>query len=39
MRTVWPRHLAEGTVVRFAIGLEAVEDLQADIDHALSALR
>lgn len=39
MRTVWPRHLAEGTVVRFAIGLEAVEDLQADIDRALCALR
>ena len=38
MRTSWPEHLARGTVVRFSIGLEAVEDLQADIAQALEKL-
>jgi cystathionine beta-lyase len=38
MRTAWPEHLARGTVVRFSIGLEAVEDLQADIAQALQKL-
>jgi cysteine-S-conjugate beta-lyase len=35
MRRAWPQHLARGTVVRFSIGLEAVEDLQADLLQAL----
>jgi cystathionine beta-lyase len=39
MRTAWPAHLAQGTLVRFSIGLEAVEDLQADIAQALRALQ
>lgn len=39
MRTVWPDHLARGTLVRFSIGLEAVEDLQADLAQALQILR
>jgi cystathionine beta-lyase len=39
MRQAWPDRIAKGTVVRFAIGLEAVEDLQADISQALQALR
>jgi cystathionine beta-lyase len=38
MRTGWPGHLAKGTVVRFSAGLEAVEDLQADIAQALHVL-
>ena len=38
MRTAWPEHLARGTVVRCSIGLEAVEDLQADIAQALEKL-
>jgi len=39
MRTEWPAHIARGTLVRFSIGLEAVEDLQADIAQALQNLR
>ena len=39
IRTTWPAHLARGTLVRFSIGLEAVEDLQADIEQALRALQ
>jgi cystathionine beta-lyase len=35
MRTAWPAHLERGTLVRFSIGLEAVEDLQADLAQAL----
>jgi cystathionine beta-lyase len=35
MRTAWPAHLARGTLVRFSVGLEAVEDLQADLAQAL----
>lgn len=38
MRQAWPAHLARGTLVRFSTGLEAVEDLQADLAQALSAL-
>ena len=38
MRTRWPTHLAQGTVVRFSIGLEAVPDLQADLAQALQAM-
>ena len=38
MRTVWPAEVAQGTVVRFSVGLEAVADLQADIAQALRAM-
>jgi cystathionine beta-lyase len=31
----WPH---KGTLVRFSVGLEAVEDLQADLEQALAAL-
>ncbi len=37
MRSVWPAHLARGTLVRFSIGLENVLDLQADLAQALVA--
>lgn len=37
MRESWPAHVARGTVVRLATGLEAVADLQADL--AQSAAR
>ncbi len=36
MRSVWPVHLARGTLVRFSIGLESVGDLQLDLDQALT---
>ena len=39
MRMGWPKHLARGTVVRFSVGLEAVQDLQDDIAQALRVLR
>ena len=39
MRSAWPQHLLHGTLVRFSIGLEAVQDLQADLEQALLALR
>jgi cystathionine beta-lyase len=39
MRQAWPDRIARGTVVRFAIGLESVEDLQADLAQALRVLR
>jgi len=39
MRLTWPQHLARGTVVRFSVGLEAVQDLQDDIAQALRVLR
>ena len=35
MRSKWPAYLAQGTVVRFSIGLESVADLLADIDQAI----
>lgn len=38
IRKAWPKHVAQGTLVRFAIGLEAVEDLQEDISQALQAM-
>ena len=38
MRSEWPSYLTKGTLVRFAIGLEDVEDLQADITQALHAM-
>ncbi len=39
MRSNWPVYLEKGTLVRFSIGLEAVQDLQADIAQALRVLR
>ncbi len=38
MRGAWPAAIARGTLVRFAVGLEATEDLQADIAQALAVL-
>lgn len=38
MRERWPVHLERGTLVRFSVGLEAVEDLQADLAQALACL-
>ncbi len=35
MRATWPAYLAQGTLVRFATGLEAAADLQQDIAQAL----
>lgn len=35
----WPSQVAAGTVVRFAVGLEDPQDLQADIAQALAVLR
>ena len=35
MRQVWPDQLQAGTLVRFSVGLEAVTDLQADLQQAL----
>ncbi len=39
MRQSWPKHLQQGTLVRFSVGLEAVADLQADLAQALQRLR
>jgi cysteine-S-conjugate beta-lyase len=39
MRVNPPEHLLPGTVVRFSIGLEHVDDLQADLAQALQTLR
>ncbi len=38
MRHPWPTHLQRGILVRFSIGLESVQDLQADLAQALSTL-
>ena len=38
MRNSWPTHLANGTLVRFSVGLESVADLQADLAQALQQL-
>ncbi|HVR50827.1 MAG TPA: PLP-dependent transferase [Pseudorhodoferax sp.] len=35
MRARWPAHLRQGTVVRFSVGLEDADDLQADLEQAL----
>lgn len=35
MRSGWPAHLKQGTLVRFSVGLEAAADLQADLAQAL----
>lgn len=37
MRPSWPAHLAQGTLVRFSVGLEAVTDLKADLQQAFDA--
>ena len=36
MRSVWPPHLARGTLVRFSVGLEASSDLRDDLAQALT---
>ncbi len=38
MRRSWPAHLQRGILVRFSVGLEAVADLQADLEHALGQM-
>lgn len=38
MRKKWPSGIAQGTLVRFAVGLESVADLQADLAQALQHL-
>ena len=38
MRSGWPQHLAQGTLVRFSVGLESVADLQSDLEQALAHL-
>lgn len=38
MRSVWPAHLQRGALVRFSIGLEAFEDLRADLAQALQVI-
>jgi cystathionine beta-lyase len=35
MRSAWPAAVARGSLVRFSIGLEAVEDLRADLAQAI----
>jgi cystathionine beta-lyase len=35
MRSGWPAHLVQGTLVRFSVGLENVSDLRVDISQAL----
>jgi len=38
MRTAWPKHIVRGAVVRFAVGLEALDDLRADLEQAMGVL-
>lgn len=38
MRASWPAHLSPGTLVRFSVGLEALPDLQSDLQQALRVL-
>jgi cystathionine beta-lyase len=38
MRSGWPKHLERGTLVRFSVGLEAMDDLRADLEQALKKL-
>jgi cystathionine beta-lyase len=37
MRNGWPAQLKQGTLVRFSVGLEAVDDLQGDLSQSLQA--
>ncbi|MFZ2738028.1 MAG: PLP-dependent transferase [Burkholderiaceae bacterium] len=39
MRGEWPAQLAQGHLVRFSVGLESVNDLQADLAQALAVMR
>jgi len=39
MRQQWPQGLERGTLVRFSIGLESVDDLWADLQQALAQMR
>jgi len=36
MRQSWPAHLKPGTLVRFSMGLESVQELQQDLQQALT---
>jgi cystathionine beta-lyase len=36
LRPAWPAHLQRGTLVRFSMGLESVQDLKADLQQALA---
>jgi len=38
MRQSWPAYLQHGILVRFSLGLESVDDLQADLAQALNLL-
>ena len=38
MRSTRPHHIAQGTLLRFCVGLEALDDLRADLAQALSVL-
>ena len=38
MRSTRPHHIAHGTLLRFCVGLEALDDLRADLAQALSVL-
>jgi cysteine-S-conjugate beta-lyase len=38
MRQRWPSGVAQGHLIRFSVGLEAVADLQADVAQALARL-
>ncbi|MGA0571083.1 aminotransferase class I/II-fold pyridoxal phosphate-dependent enzyme [Variovorax sp. VNK109] len=38
MRPQWPPHIRRGTLVRFSVGLETVDDLQADLAEALGTM-
>ena len=38
MRQTWPPQIANGTLVRFSVGLEAPADLQADLAQAMAQL-
>lgn len=39
MRSTWPAHLKQGTLVRFGTGLEHANDLLADLTQALTQLQ
>jgi cystathionine beta-lyase len=38
MRQTWPAHLAQGSLVRFSVGLESPDDLLADLSQALARM-
>lgn len=39
IRSTWPKHLKQGTLVRFSTGLEHADDLIADLNQALKHLK